>query len=327
MIIIKGLQKEYSGLKVLHEINLSINAGDIYGLVGRSGAGKSTLLRCINGLEEYNGGQLLVSGHEIHNYSKNELREFRKGIGMIFQHFSLLERKTVYDNVALPMVCWKHPKEQINKKVKELLELVGISDKINEKPRYLSGGQKQRVAIARALSLNPKILLCDEATSALDPKTTKSILELLKEINEKLGITIVVVTHQVEVVRHICNKACILENGRIVEEGSVEEVFLRNSPALRRFLGEENTLNYGKGRHIQVFLPENPDNRNIFTKMALDLNFAYSIVGGKTERYRDKILSSFILTFSEDQYPVAVRYLKSKNILWENIEVEKEMTC
>lgn len=184
---------------------------------------------------------------------------------MIFQSFSLLERLTVYENVALPMVCWNYPKNVIDKRVKELLELVGIIDKINEKPRNLSGGQKQRVVIARALTLEPKILLCDEATSALDPKTTLAILRLLREINENLGITMVVMTHQMEVVRQICNRVCILENGKIVEEGPVQEVFLRQSSALKRFLGEEEIIVSDVGKNIRVLITDYADYNRILT--------------------------------------------------------------
>ncbi|NLY09699.1 MAG: ATP-binding cassette domain-containing protein, partial [Tissierellia bacterium] len=176
-----------------------------------------------------------------------------------------LVRLTVYDNVALPMVCWIFPKNVIDKRVKELLELVGIIDKINEKPRNLSGGQKQRVVIARALTLGPKILLCDEATSALDPKTTLAILRLLREINENLGITMVVMTHQMEVVRQICNRVCILENGKIVEEGPVQEVFLRQSSALKRFLGEEEIIVSDVGKNIRVLITDYADYNRILT--------------------------------------------------------------
>ena len=171
---------------------------------------------------------------------------------MIFQQFSLLERETVYKNVALPMQCWKYPKDQIDKKVRELLELVGLGDKMNAKPRNLSGGQKQRVAVARALTMDPKILLCDEATSALDPKTTNSILDLLMEINQKLGITVIIVTHQMEVVRKACNKACILENGKIADEGTVKEIFIKQPQSLRRLLGEEEEKLPDTGHNIQI---------------------------------------------------------------------------
>ena len=208
MIEIKNLKKVWDGDTdpVLNDINLTIQDGEIYALVGRSGAGKSTLLRCINGLTSYQEGSVTVNGVEIKDLDDKEMREMRRHMGMIFQQFSLLERDTVYNNVALPMKCWGYSKEEIDKKVMELLDLVGLTEKKNAKPRNLSGGQKQRVAIARALTMEPNILLCDEATSALDPKTTNSILDLLMEINERIGITVIIVTHQMEVVRKACPK-------------------------------------------------------------------------------------------------------------------------
>ena len=180
MINIKNLNKHYGDIKVLNNISIDIKKGEIFAIVGHSGAGKSTLMRCINGLEDYTDGSLKVNNKEIKNLKKDELREFRKNIGMIFQHFSLIQRKTVYENVALPMELWGYSKDEISKKVKELLSLVGLDEKIDSYPSQLSGGQKQRVAIARALTLNPEVLLSDEATSALDPNTTTSILKLLK---------------------------------------------------------------------------------------------------------------------------------------------------
>lgn len=254
MIEIKNLKKvwEDDGKSVLEDINLTIEDGDIYALVGRSGAGKSTLLRCINGLTSYQEGSLIVDGCEVRELKEKELREFRRHIGMIFQQFSLLERQTVYENVALPMQCWKYSKEEIDKKVKELLEIVGMQDKMKAKPRNLSGGQKQRVAIARALTMEPKILLCDEATSALDPKTTNSILDLLMEINKKTGITIVIVTHQMEVVRKACNKACILEQGMITDEGTVKDLFIKQPESLKRLLGDEGKQLPDAGHNLSL---------------------------------------------------------------------------
>ena len=210
MIEICDLNKSFGELNVLKNINLTIPTGEIYGLVGRSGAGKSTLLRCMNGLEGYDSGSVKIDGIEVKDRDKDEMRDLRKEMGMIFQTFSLVSRRSVYQNVALPLKCWKYPKQEIDKRVKELLELVEITEKVDERPEVLSGGQKQRVAIARALALNPKILLCDEATSALDPKTTQSVLNLLQDINRKLGLTIVVVTHQMEVIRSCCDNIMIL---------------------------------------------------------------------------------------------------------------------
>lgn len=213
MIEIKNLSKFYGTVQVLDSINLTINKGDVYGLVGRSGAGKSTLLRCINGLEKFSSGGITVNGIAIEGLNDNTLRETRKNIGMIFQNFSLIDRKSVYDNVALPMQCWHKQVPQHRDKIEYVIELVGLAGKINTKTRELSGGQKQRVAIARAMVMDPAILLSDEATSALDPRTTDEILELLMSLNEKLGVTIIAVTHQMSVVRKICTKMAILENG------------------------------------------------------------------------------------------------------------------
>ena len=284
MIEIKNLKKlwEDDGSSVLEGINLTIEDGDIYALVGRSGAGKSTLLRCINGLTSYQEGSLKVDGCEIKDLKDKELREFRRHVGMIFQQFSLLERETVYKNVALPMQCWKYPKDQIDKKVRELLELVGLGDKMNAKPRNLSGGQKQRVAVARALTMDPKILLCDEATSALDPKTTNSILDLLMEINQKLGITVIIVTHQMEVVRKACNKACILENGKIADEGTVKEIFIKQPQSLKRLLGEETVKLPDEGHNIQIaHLVNNIHDGELFAKMSKELNYVFPILDGR----------------------------------------------
>lgn len=283
MIEIKNLKKlwEDDGSSVLEGINLTIEDGDIYALVGRSGAGKSTLLRCINGLTSYQEGSLKVDGCEIKDLKDKELREFRRHVGMIFQQFSLLERETVYKNVALPMQCWKYPKDQIDKKVRELLELVGLGDKMNAKPRNLSGGQKQRVAVARALTMDPKILLCDEATSALDPKTTNSILDLLMEINQKLGITVIIVTHQMEVVRKACNKACILENGKIADEGTVKEIFIKQPQSLRRLLGEEEEKLPDTGHNIQIsYLVKDMKDGELFSTMTSELQYVFPIVNG-----------------------------------------------
>ena len=204
MIEIQNLRKVWSdGKVVLDDINLTMEDGDVYALVGRSGAGKSTLLRCINGLASYNDGHILLDGKEVKELSYKEMRDVRRHVGMVLQNFSLLERRTVYENVALPMKCWGYSNSDIKKKVMDLLELVGLADKASSRPRNLSGGQKQRVAIARALTMEPKLLLSDEATSALDPNTSSSILGLLREINQKTGITVIVVTHQMEVVRQL----------------------------------------------------------------------------------------------------------------------------
>lgn len=329
MIEIKNLKKlwEDDGSSVLEGINLTIEDGDIYALVGRSGAGKSTLLRCINGLTSYQEGSLKVDGCEIKDLKDKELREFRRHVGMIFQQFSLLERETVYKNVALPMQCWKYPKDQIDKKVKELLELVGLGDKMNAKPRNLSGGQKQRVAVARALTMDPKILLCDEATSALDPKTTNSILDLLMEINQKLGITVIIVTHQMEVVRKACNKACILENGKIADEGSVKEIFIKQPQSLKRLLGEEQVKLPTEGHNIQIaHLVNDMHDGELFAKMSAELNYIFPIIDGKIQDYQNDSMGIFTINVDDEHLKLVTDYLTKEGLNWHEIEEQHDET-
>ncbi|KEI99438.1 ABC transporter ATP-binding protein [Clostridium botulinum A2B3 87] len=320
MIEISNLQKFYGDTKVLRDINVEIDKGDIYGLLGVSGAGKSTLLRCINGLESYEAGSLKVNDVEVKNLNEKELRAFRKNIGMIFQQFSLLERKTVYENVALPMECWGYKKQDIDKKVKELLELVELGDKIKSKPKELSGGQKQRVAIARALTLDPQILLCDEATSALDPSITNSILELLKKINRELGITIVVVTHQMNVVKQVCNKMAILSKGNLEVKGKVEDIFLDKPKVLEELLGElEDNVIPKQGVNIEIIERENIQKSSLLSSLAIDTKVKYSLVWGGTDKYRDKILGAFVINIKEDDKLKITNYLNEKHIEWREV--------
>ncbi|TOA27737.1 D-methionine ABC transporter, ATP-binding protein [Vibrio parahaemolyticus] len=229
MIEIKNVNKVfYQGSKeilALKDINLHIAKGTIFGVIGSSGAGKSTLIRCVNMLEVPSSGSIIVDGVDLTTLSKKQLVETRRNIGMIFQHFNLLSSRTVFDNVALPLELAGKDKSQITTKVTELLKLVGLADKHESYPSNLSGGQKQRVAIARALASDPSVLLCDEATSALDPATTQSILELLKEINRKLNITILLITHEMEVVKSICHEVAIIGGGELVEKGTVGDIF------------------------------------------------------------------------------------------------------
>ncbi|QJA08311.1 methionine ABC transporter ATP-binding protein [Romboutsia sp. CE17] len=321
MISIKGVNKYYGNTKVLNEVNMEIREGEIFGIIGHSGAGKSTLLRCINGLEEYQEGSIFVSEKEVKSLRENELRFLRKDLGMIFQHFSLLERKTVFENIALPLECFKYSRKEIEKRVIELLDLVGLSDKKNSKPRNLSGGQKQRVAIARALALNPKVLLCDEATSALDPNTTKSILALLEDINKKLGITIIMVTHQMEVIKQICTRVAIMEGGKVLEIDDTEEVFLHNTNGLRKLIGEENIV-LPKGTNIKILFPKDISNDCIITNMARSLDLDFSIVFGKLEKFRNDILGSLIINVSSEHGDSVKRYLDSQNMRWEEITDE-----
>lgn len=323
MIEISNLYKSYGNNDVLKNITLTISDNEIHGLVGRSGVGKSTLLRCINGLEKYDSGSLKIDGFEMKQHSNREIRHFRKNIGMIFQNFALMERKTVYQNVALPMNCWGYKKDEIDKRVRELLRLVDIEDKIHEKPRVLSGGQKQRVAIARALSLNPKILLCDEATSALDPKTTRSILLLLKKINTTLGIAIVFVTHQMSIVKQICHKVSILENGEISARGTVINIFLDQPQALKNLLGEEfEELVLEKGKSIRITYTENSINSRILSNMVRKLDVEFSIISAKVEKYRDAALGSIVINVDEENAPAVVGYLADVGVRWEILKGE-----
>ena len=223
--IVKTYDSPAGPVHALKDINLTIGRGEIYGIIGLSGAGKSTLIRCINMLERPTSGTVTVDGQELTAMSDSELRKVRKSIGMIFQHFNLLSSATVYDNIAFPLRLVGTDESTIQAKVEELLGVVGLADKAHQYPSQLSGGQKQRVGIARALASEPKVLLCDEATSALDPQTTRSILELIQDINRKLSLTVVVITHEMQVIKDICDKVAVIENGVIAEQGTVLEVF------------------------------------------------------------------------------------------------------
>jgi D-methionine transport system ATP-binding protein len=229
MIKFENVSKQYerNGItsQALQDINLTIQKGDIYGIIGYSGAGKSTLVRLINFLEKPTQGSIFIQNQSLNQLSNQQLRQVRRKIGMVFQHFNLLESKTVYENIAIPLILNKENKHLIEQKVYELLEFVGLSDKANSYPKELSGGQKQRIGIARALANDPNILLCDEATSALDPQTTQSILELIKKINDKYKITVVLITHEMHVIQQICNKVAVMEKGKIIEHGNVLDVF------------------------------------------------------------------------------------------------------
>lgn len=318
MIEISGVQKSFGDLKVLEDINVVIEDGDIYGLVGKSGAGKSTLLRCLNGLETYDSGSIRVNGIEVNSLDKKGLRLFRKDIAMIFQHFPLMSRKTVYDNIAFPMRNWKYDKAYIDKRVRELAEIVGITDKLKMKPKVLSGGQKQRVAIARALSMQPKTLLSDEATSALDPGTTASILQLLRRINEELGITIIVVTHQMAVIRELCRNVSLLEKGRLVLSGPVNELFLKQPDALRRFMMEDDIPSSQGSAQIQIMLTDSDSSKHILAALGRDLQVDYTVAGGKLERYRDQQMGSLVLSFDPQNVSEVCNYLDRAKVVWHN---------
>lgn len=319
MISVKNVNKFFGEKQVLKDVNIEINEGEIFGIIGHSGAGKSTILRCMNGLEPYQEGSVKVGGKEVKDLNEKEMRELRKDLGMIFQHFSLLERKTVFENVALPLECFGYSKAEKEKRVMELLDLVGLKERRNDKPRNLSGGQKQRVAIARALALNPKVLLCDEATSALDPNTTKSILTLIEDINKKMGITVVVVTHQMEVIKQICGRIAIMENGQVLEVGETEEIFLKNTAGLRKLLGEENIV-LPEGTNVKILFPKDISNDSIITSMARELDIDVSIVFGRLEKFKDDVLGSLIINVPDKNGEAVKKFLTDKDIRWEEIE-------
>lgn len=236
MIELSNIHKSFAGKAALQDINLFVQEGEIFGVIGRSGAGKSTLLRILNLLEKPDQGHVMIDGQDITRLNESALRETRHKIGMIFQHFNLLANKTVYDNIALPMRIQGIPEAQIRSKIDELLPIVELESKAEAYPAQLSGGQKQRVAIARALSTAPKILLCDEATSALDPETTEAILHLLQKINQLYGITIVLITHEMDVVKHLCHRLALMDKGRIVELAAMAGIFNNPDSQARKML-------------------------------------------------------------------------------------------
>ncbi len=316
MIEITGLGKYFGDHKVLSDISLSVGKGDVFGIVGHSGAGKSTLLRCLNGLESYTEGSVRVGGKEVRDLDEKELKLLRRDMGMIFQNFNLMNRKDVFENILFPLKVWGTPKNEAESRVNELLELVGLTGKRHEKVRNLSGGQKQRVGIARALALNPEILLCDEATSALDPKTTISILELLMDINKKLNVTIVVVTHQMEVVKMICNQVIILDGGEIVASGETDKLFLAPGEELRKLITDDYAV-IPSGTNIRLMFPREVANDSIITNMARDLNINFSIVGGRIEKYRETVMGFLIINVADKDVANIEKWLGENKMYWE----------
>lgn len=262
MIELKHITKLYGSFKALDDINLTIKDGEIYGIVGQSGAGKSTLIRCINMLEPPTSGEVLIDGKDMTKLTKTQLREERKKIGMIFQHFNLLSNRTVAGNVAFPLELSNVPKAEQKKRIDEILDVVGLTEYKNKYPSQLSGGQKQRVGIARAIVSNPSVLLSDEATSALDPETVKSILQLLKDINKKLGITIIMITHQMEVIKEIAEQVAVIEKGRIIEQGSVVDLFTNpQTETLKKFVGSVMSSDVPKQlSHMNISKEKTKDN-------------------------------------------------------------------
>lgn len=327
----KKFQTKDGEIDALKHVTLDIEAGDIYGIIGMSGAGKSTLVRCINYLEEPTEGKIFIKGKELGSFSKKELRKQREDIGMIFQHFNLLMQKSVLENICFPLYIHGKKKTEARKRAKELLEIVGLSDKAKAYPAQLSGGQKQRVAIARALASNPKILLCDEATSALDPQTTASILDLLKEINQKFGITIVIITHQMSVVREICSHVAIMKSGEVVEDGKVSKIFTHPKSdvareLISRDLGNdiENTgkvaAKISKGKNVRIVFSENSSFEPVIANMILQFNEPVNILKANTKNVGGVAKGEMILGFQEDSNNVE----KMKEYLIERgLEIEE----
>lgn len=304
-IEIRNLTKKYEikghTVTALSDINLSIEKGDIFGIIGMSGAGKSTLVRSINYLEKPTEGQVLIEGVDLAGLTEKELRKKRSKIGMIFQNFNLLEQKNVIDNICFPLEITGVKKKEAGKRAKELLKTVNLEEKEKAYPSQLSGGQKQRVAIARALATNPGILLCDEATSALDPQTTASILKLLKEINEKLGITIVIITHQMSVVTEICKRVAIIDNGRLVEEGQVEKIFETPQSDAAKELISGKEIRYTPieslqvERKIRIVFQENSAFEPVISNVILKFQAPVNILKANTRNVNGKAIGEMIL--------------------------------
>ena len=311
MIELKHIYKTFAvktgKVEALKDINLSIEDGDIYGIIGLSGAGKSTLVRCINMLERPTSGEVVVNGLNMEKLSPKELRSARRGITMVFQQFNLLMQRNCLRNICFPMEIAGVKKADAVKRARELLELVGLPDKADAFPAQLSGGQQQRIAIARALATNPKVLLCDEATSALDPNTTHSILSLIKEINEKLGITVVVITHQMSVVEEICKHVAILDNGQVAEEGPVTEIFSNpRTAAAKRLVYQENSddqRTFGPDdRVIRVaFTGTTSSERPLVAATAVDTGVLLSVIYADTSILDGQVCGSMLLGLPEEK--------------------------
>ena len=306
-IELRGLSKVYQipggEVQALNNINLTIEQGDIYGIIGMSGAGKSTLIRCLNRLDTPTDGQVLIDGQNVLAMSKKQLLQTRRRMAMIFQQFNLLMQKNVARNVRYPLEIAGAPKKQANERVMELLKIVGLEEKANAYPAQLSGGQKQRVAIARALASNPEMLLCDEATSALDPMTTQSILELLKKINAELGITVVLITHKMAVIRQICNKVAILDGGKLVDQGTVDDVFMHTkSAAGKRLFGilPENEDDVPTQPALRIVFDGSAADQPVISRLVKDLGFDVNILAADMHQFNGKTYGQMMVARPED---------------------------
>ncbi|WAW14798.1 methionine ABC transporter ATP-binding protein [Peptostreptococcus equinus] len=327
----KSFKQNKNTISALKTTNLKIKQGEIFGIIGYSGAGKSTLLRCINLLETPSSGKIIVDGQTVNELNKKELRKYRQKVGIIFQQFNLIKSKTVYENIEFNLKAGNTKKEDISRRVDELLELVGLTDKRNEYPNQLSGGQKQRVGIAKALANNPKILLCDEATSALDPVTTKQILNLLKQINDKLAITIIIVTHEMEVIKETCQRVAVMEKGQIIEQNSVFEIFANPKTKLmqefvyntrKNFIPSNLIKSFDGDKLIELTFKGHTANKPIVYELAKKHNVAVNIFGGNIEHLEDKQLGTLILSLEgkEQNTNEMIDYLNNKV---EGVEVKR----
>ena len=321
MIELQHLTKRFATqggtVVALNDINLTIQDGDIYGIIGMSGAGKSTLVRCINMLERPDEGKVVVNGRQMQELSAAELRAARREITMIFQQFNLLMQRTCLRNIMFPMELAKVPKEKAEARARELLELVGLPDKAEAYPAQLSGGQKQRIAIARALATDPKVLLCDEATSALDPNTTHAILELIQKINREMGITVVIITHQMSVVEDVCSHVAILDNGTVVEQGSVRDIFSNpHSDAAKRLVfpagTPERELLPGRKMVRVAFNGTQTTDKPLVASLAIECGALVSIVAADTRVVNGQTLGSMLLALPEgEEAAKALDYIKN----------------
>lgn len=323
MIEIKNLSKTFEtkdgSVEALKDVNIDVRDGDIFGIIGMSGAGKSTLVRCINVLERPTSGSVIIDGEDVSKLAEKELRAVRRKVTMIFQGFNLLMQRTCLKNICFPLELAGVKKAEAETRAKELLEIVGLPDKANAYPSQLSGGQQQRIAIARALATDPKVLLCDEATSALDPKTTQSILALIKEINEKTGITVVVITHQMSVVEQICNRVAILDGGEVAEIGDVGKIFATpQSDAAKRLVFPEGTDGIlepvqGENRIRVVFNGAKATATPLIAKMAVELGVYANILSASTKGIGEKAYGNMLLGIygGREQLDKVVNYLGS----------------
>lgn len=330
MIEIKHLNKAFpttgGNLEVLRDINLHIARGEIFGIIGLSGAGKSTLVRCMNYLEKPTEGEVLFDGKEMGALSPRELLKARQSMSMVFQSFNLLSQRNVLKNVCYPLEIAGVPKTQAHERAASMLELVGLSDKANAFPSQLSGGQKQRVAIARALSTNPKVLLCDEVTSALDPNTTRSILELLRNINQKLGVTIVIITHEMQVIEQICHRVAVIDQSRIVEVGEVREIFLRpkSDIAKQLILPKGNAISAVTGnRCLRLIFDGSSAFEPIISNIALECKTAVNILFANTKSIDGKAYGEMLIQLPEDETSIArvLNFLAEKRIHYKEEEL------